>query len=764
MVSVIWNMATNGDRAEVHQTVTAGQDAYVAGRDMIVNPFGARTRNDDKELAELVLEQAQKKRSQLIGTDFAGDDTANVRYTRRVTDQLRDAGGSDEGDLKSILEYYQALSPRRLVIVGEPGAGKTVLLLELQICLLEKRRENRNIPVPVLVSAPACDVEMEWDDWLAEQISLQFSFPRRRANKLVSRQRILPLVDGLDEMDPATLAGESEPERAEALVRALNESMRGRERAPVVVACRRREYDRLTEKISIDKATQVELTGLSGEEAAAYLKSQFRDKAERDRWSPVLEKLEQEPDGPLARELATPWRLTQAVTAFRGKDKHPTGLFPGDLTGSAYSAYVDKLLFTEYLPSAVRLHRKNPRYTEPKVRRWLVNLAAGLAWQLRDGRSAADITLHEWRGNPGKWAARFPYAILMLLLFMGSSLILSYTDNEPTNNAVLVTMFALGASGSFFPWARGSRSISNENRRAARPMPGLATGLANGIATGVAYGLAIGFANDFPSILTNRITLGLTYGLAAGLAAGFSAGITSKFASGLATGLATWLAYGLAACLAGVLSLGLTNGLTTGITSGLAFGLANGFTYGFAAGIVAGLTSRLTNFSPKTRRPGTIIRVNGLIGLVGGIAIATVFELMSGIQAGLITGISFGLNHGITPGLAADFTAGFASGLKPGFSYVITTGLAYGILVWFAISARIWVRYHLSVAWNCFRGQGPLRFESFLRWAASAGLLRESGIAYQFRHRQLQDWLASAEGGEIAPDYPEAADCFAGPD
>ena len=41
------------------------------------------------------------------------------------------------------------------------------------------------------------------------------------------------------------------------------------------------------------------------------------------------------------------------------------------------------------------------------------------------------------------------------------------------------------------------------------------------------------------------------------------------------------------------------------------------------------------------------------------------------------------------------------------------------------------------------RQQGPLRFGVFLDWAQQAGLLRVSGVAYQFRHRQLQDWLTS---------------------
>ncbi|WTX00123.1 hypothetical protein OG216_45260 [Streptomycetaceae bacterium NBC_01309] len=36
----------------------------------------------------------------------------------------------------------------------------------------------------------------------------------------------------------------------------------------------------------------------------------------------------------------------------------------------------------------------------------------------------------------------------------------------------------------------------------------------------------------------------------------------------------------------------------------------------------------------------------------------------------------------------------------------------------------------------------PWRFERHLHWAEQTGLLRLAGHAYQFRHRELQDWLA----------------------
>ena len=52
-----------------------------------------------------------------------------------------------------------------------------------------------------------------------------------------------------------------------------NAWMRGREKAPVIVTCRRAEYRAL--KRGVDRATLVDMVPLTGEEAAGYLRTQF---------------------------------------------------------------------------------------------------------------------------------------------------------------------------------------------------------------------------------------------------------------------------------------------------------------------------------------------------------------------------------------------------------------------------------------------------------------------------------------------------------
>ncbi|MFF0216111.1 hypothetical protein [Streptomyces vinaceus] len=54
----------------------------------------------------------------------------------------------------------------------------------------------------------------------------------------------------------------------------------------------------------------------------------------------------------------------------------------------------------------------------------------------------------------------------------------------------------------------------------------------------------------------------------------------------------------------------------------------------------------------------------------------------------------------------------------------------------------------------CAHGILPWRLGRFLRWSHEAGLLRVSGSAYQFRHRELQEWLGTRQPGSTTTDRP----------
>jgi len=72
---------------------------------------------------------------------------------------------------------------------------------------------------------------------------------------------------------------------------------------------------------------------------------------------------------------------------------------------------------------------------------------------------------------------------------------------------------------------------------------------------------------------------------------------------------------------------------------------------------------------------------------------------------------------------------------------VATWGLAPRPTFGLACGGVEWLRFSVSMSMASRAGRLPRHLPSFLDWAYAAGLLRLSGVAIQFRHRELQDWL-----------------------
>lgn len=133
------------------------------------------------------------------------------------------------------------MKPQRLVITGEPGSGKTVTAIQPILLLLERRQPGR--PVPVRVSAASWNTDDGVHAWLARRLAADYKMDRRNARLLVDAGLILPVINGLDEMDHA----DTYDSRAAEALRALNTYQHGISRARIVLTCRTRHYDALTD-------------------------------------------------------------------------------------------------------------------------------------------------------------------------------------------------------------------------------------------------------------------------------------------------------------------------------------------------------------------------------------------------------------------------------------------------------------------------------------------------------------------------------------
>ncbi|MFC5203130.1 NACHT domain-containing protein [Streptomyces kaempferi] len=528
------------------------------------------------------------------------------------------ADGPNPATLPDIVTYYRSTHPLRMVVTGAAGAGKTVLALELLLALIEGRKYDD--PVPVRIPLSRWDTERQsLDELLQQRLTEAYDWPADMAANLVRHHLILPVLDGLDEMDPL-VNGSPDPAapRATAVVHALNIHQRGRDAGPLILTCRTRHYDALALHTGVLDAAHIAVAPVDTDDARTYLTDRALDAT---RWQPLLNHLAAHRGGPLATVLSTPWRLCLTATVY-----HHDGN-PAELLALPDAETLDQHLLARYIPAAIRT-APNPRGYRPQdVHRWLHHLTTHLdptgtlIATASQGAEATDLVLHELWPLAGRTRVR-------------------------ATDALLATLTVI-------PLALTAQAL---------------TGLS-------------GF-----TVVTSALAA------LAGVAA-----ITTGSPRGLAHPLKTpqgrrKLAFGL--------SVGLAGAIAAGLLVGHAFGLA----FGLAAGLGGAIEQR----EPDAHLGGrAVIRNDGLVGLTAAFTGAPMIGLPLVLKAGLAAGLAFGLTFGIV--------------------LAITAG------------ARASSRY--AVFLLCSRRRLPFRLGLFLDWTVTAGLMRYSGPAYQYRHRELQHWL-----------------------
>ncbi|MFF7349953.1 NACHT domain-containing protein [Streptomyces antimycoticus] len=307
-----------------------------------------------------------------------------------------DAAGLAGTDTQIAETFADWVPTRRLVILGEPGAGKSVLLIRLLQDLIERRTSDS--PVPVLFSLASWNPCQPLKTWLAEQ--LRRSYPGLAAptsasltgaagasgdlaQALLDTGRILPLLDGFDELPPAWHA---------PALDTLNRTLPPKQ--PLALASRTDPYQavsHLDTTVRLNGAATIQLLPLTPDSAADYLR---RDAGGPQapaaaRWDAVAAQLDTA--SPVGQALSTPLGLFLARTIYNPRPHttpttmtaHPDELC--DTTSFPDRAALESHLFRAFIPAAYAPgHPRAPRWTAGQAHRTFVFLAKFLQNQ-REG-------------------------------------------------------------------------------------------------------------------------------------------------------------------------------------------------------------------------------------------------------------------------------------------------------------------------------------------------------------------------------------------
>ncbi|MFF8696793.1 NACHT domain-containing protein [Streptomyces sp. NPDC015144] len=728
VVFAVWNIARGKETKAVDVATLLGVPigvtglvvAVVALRRPVEDGGAGLAREHAKALAKRVLDSEGAVRRQLLGDDTQRINVAFVLHSAAERAAAAPSAGLTFADgpagLPDVLDYYRATRPRRLVVTGAAGAGKTVLALELMQALIEGRSEGD--PVPVRVPLAHWDTAQPLKALLVRRLIDAYGLRAKAAAGLVAHGMVLPVLDGLDEMDPLHADGTPDPEapRARAALEALNAYQSGREAGPLVLTCRTGHYDALAPVSRLIDAARIAIAPIDTRNAVTYLRARALD---RPRWQPLTDHLEAQPTGPLATTLSTPWRLCLTATVYH-RDGNPS-----ELLHHTNGHDLDQHLLARYLPAATT-NTHNPRGYRPEdVHRWLHHLTKHLTGTTTRA-PATDLTLHHLWPLAGTTRTRITDLLLTAFPITAFLAVLSLGFLGPTTVYDLVLCLTFGAfvvAITFRPTPKPKRlrvSATWETLRygfKTRFWAGFKIWFVVGFAVGFTFRVttynAIEIRNLTSPAITPGLVYGITLGIGTGLIGGFVRGLAGEFADGFKAWFKGWFAGGFIANLVFGLDVfgfaerfGFEDGFgiisALGLGSGLA--LALGVVGGLAGGFMRGLRAEPTTVA----NPQKIIRDD----IIYGLSIGPLAGLLSGLLSGLMSSPVDGFMVGSMVGIAVGLASGLAGATR-----------RYGVFL------------------LCSRGKLPFRLGVFLNWAVTAGLLRYNGPSYQFRHRELQQWL-----------------------
>ncbi|MGC4806823.1 NACHT domain-containing protein [Micromonospora sp. DT233] len=283
-----------------------------------------------------------------------------------------------DGDVMVVAERLRELPWRQLVVIGEPGAGKTVLASMLVDQLLSQSLPGEPVPVLLALSSwnPAQDSVAEF---VARRLEEDFGLPLDATRRLASQPRIvdgdragwwvLPVLDGLDEIEETL-----QP----AAVREI-ERFASADRG-VVVTCRVQEFKRVVAAGGLlTRAAIVRLEPLSSENVIAFLSEPA---SRQSRWDPVFDVLRKQPSGNLAKALSTPLMAGLAKDTYglrpgeenAGGDNDPAELTRLSAGGQIAARLIDGYVSAVYHTAGESSHLDRS-ISSADAARWLSNLA-----------------------------------------------------------------------------------------------------------------------------------------------------------------------------------------------------------------------------------------------------------------------------------------------------------------------------------------------------------------------------------------------------
>jgi len=139
---------------------------------------------------------------------------------------------------------------RALLILGNPGAGKTTVLLLLARDLIARVREDSRQPIPVVLNLVSWEATQNpLADWIVNELTAKYQIPRQIGRKWLDDDQLILLLDGFDEVRDRCRT---------ACAEEINRFRETRGLTGIVVCSRRERYEASSVKMSLGGAMVID--------------------------------------------------------------------------------------------------------------------------------------------------------------------------------------------------------------------------------------------------------------------------------------------------------------------------------------------------------------------------------------------------------------------------------------------------------------------------------------------------------------------------
>jgi DNA polymerase III delta prime subunit len=485
-------------------------------------------------------------------------------------------------DVSATTIFEQMGAGRTLLILGEPGSGKTIALLKLAEDLLARTEQDLSQSMPVVFNLSSwAKKPQSIEAWLVQELLEKYQVSKALGNQWVENESLILLLDGLDEV---------KAEQHNACVQALNQFMQTHGTTELVICCRIQDYQALADRLILRSAICIQ--PLTSEQIDQYFEQAGKQ----------LESLKEvlRQDAELQGLATSPLMLSIMSLAYQGSK------LPDIIKGGTPEDYRQRL-FDTYINRMFQRRGTTQLYCRQKTQHWLI-------WLSQRMNNAAQTVFLIERLQPSWLLTRgqhiryrlFSGLVNGLLFGLIYELIVGLTLGWFGAPIIAIGVYALLVGGPVGLVTVLSSSIqpvetlkwswkAAKNSFLVGPIIGLSDGLIVGLVVGLSDELLEG------GLLTG-LTNGLIYGLAVGLCAGLILGLIGGFRGseiqqrgnpnqgirqsaqnavmlGILSGLISWL-------ISGVILWGLSYEFKR---EELVYGLLNGVSYGLIGGVVGGL-------------------------------------------------------------------------------------------------------------------------------------------------------------------------------